>query len=313
MANDLNQITVSGRLGRDPKLTVTSNGCPVARFSLAYQGSGFGQQTSWLNISVFGDLAAPTARRITKGQHVTVVGRIEAHRSAEGKYYSGIIAEDVQKNDGPKTRENLNLAIVSGRLGRTPEYRLVGKKGDQPMLSFSLAVTHQDSYTWEESTTWLNLVAWGEEATRLYQLNLTKGCHLTGRGRLETRSIGEGEERRYYSQVVLESLSVNDYSQIKRSSGQGNGAEPFAHPSQNTTFERYTNEHQPNEIEAAATFSRQLGFRVVEITPQGQKINHGEIYSASPTGKQAARDYARRLGQESGRPQAYQLELAPLQ
>lgn len=240
---ELNIITLTGRIGREPQLKQTAKGSSFLSFSLANnRETEFGVQLSWFNVKVWGDeLARALHGRLGKGDHVTVVGRIDTNYDREaGVSYLNIVAEDVQKNLTASTIKSLNSVMIAGRLGRDPQYRQVGKAKDRPMLSFSIASSHTDDFTFAERTTWVNIVAWAEEARKLSSLKLTKGQHVTVRGYLETRVVGEGEERKTFSQVVVERVEVNDRRGDKRHSGAGNGALPFEHYSQRTTFDRHT-------------------------------------------------------------------------
>ena len=77
-----NMVTVVGGLGRDPELRYTQGGRAVASFGLAvsrrYQVNGEWQEdTSWINVTVWGDLAENCAASLTKGARVMVAGRFQ--------------------------------------------------------------------------------------------------------------------------------------------------------------------------------------------------------------------------------------------
>jgi len=77
-----NMCTVVGGLGRDPELRYTQGGRPVASFGVAvdrrYQKDGeWVSETSWLNVTVWGDLAENCAASLTKGTRVIVAGRFQ--------------------------------------------------------------------------------------------------------------------------------------------------------------------------------------------------------------------------------------------
>jgi single-strand DNA-binding protein len=235
--SDLNHIVVTGRLGRAPQLTQSGSGNAYCRFSLAHNRlSDYGSlQVFWFNVTIWGDLAAPMARRLSKGDFVTVVGRIETRYDATNSTgYLDIIAEDVVKSvPGSAIGGNQNTATIAGRLGRDAEYRLVGKEQNVPMLTFSIA-NSRESASGFERTSWLNLVVWGELATEYRSLKLSKGQHVTVKGYLEASKRGEGDERRTFYQVVGQKVSLNDRRGTKRWSGAGNGANEFEHYSQQT-------------------------------------------------------------------------------
>ena len=71
----MNKVILIGRLGRDPENRLTSNGTPVANFSLAtnYMRGGNGQKeelTEWHRIVAFGKMAGHCAQYLRKGRLV---------------------------------------------------------------------------------------------------------------------------------------------------------------------------------------------------------------------------------------------------
>jgi len=78
MAEDINSVTLSGKLGRDVELRVTPNGTAVANLNLAVN-SGYGdkKKTSWFKVVVFGKQAETIANQFKKGDAIVVNGTIE--------------------------------------------------------------------------------------------------------------------------------------------------------------------------------------------------------------------------------------------
>ena len=70
-----NQCQLIGRLGKDPDMSYTPNGKPVTKFSLAVD-QGKGQETLWLNIVCWNDLAERMNQYLQKGLLVFVQGRL---------------------------------------------------------------------------------------------------------------------------------------------------------------------------------------------------------------------------------------------
>jgi single-strand DNA-binding protein len=141
---------------------------------------------------------------------------------------------------------DVNQVTISGRLGREPEFKVVGN--GNLMATFSIASTQvsvDDLYGVREETTWLNTVAWSDSAW-LVRGQLHKGDHVTLVGKLSIRKIENGSgDARYYTQLVLDSFQKNDRSNTKRNSGAGNGAERGSHPSQKTIADRFDNRLNP--------------------------------------------------------------------
>jgi single-strand DNA-binding protein len=77
-----NTTTLTGNLTRDPELRYTNNAKPVIGFGMAvnrrFQQNGeWQEQTSFFDITAWGDLAENAALSLHKGDRVTVTGRLE--------------------------------------------------------------------------------------------------------------------------------------------------------------------------------------------------------------------------------------------
>lgn len=80
----MNTVTLTGNLTRDPELRFTTGARANCSFGLAvsrrYQKDGSWQEdTSFFNVTVWGDLAENVAASIGKGDRVTLHGRLEQH------------------------------------------------------------------------------------------------------------------------------------------------------------------------------------------------------------------------------------------
>ncbi len=86
MAASLNKIMVIGNLGSDPDMRYTSNGNPVATFSLAtnrsYRTSDGEnrEETEWFTIVAWSKLAEQVNQYLTKGRLAYVEGRFRSRR-----------------------------------------------------------------------------------------------------------------------------------------------------------------------------------------------------------------------------------------
>jgi single-strand DNA-binding protein len=82
----MNKITLIGHLGRDPELSVTPDGTPVTKFSLAvnrYSRSSSGErkeETDWFNVSAWRGLAETCEKYLHKGSKVYVEGRFQPRK-----------------------------------------------------------------------------------------------------------------------------------------------------------------------------------------------------------------------------------------
>ncbi|MHB1446622.1 MAG: single-stranded DNA-binding protein [Acidimicrobiales bacterium] len=91
-----------------------------------------------------------------------------------------------------------NTITITGNLTRDPELRFT--PSGQATTSFGIAVNrrwlNRDEGTWEESTSFFDVVAWRELAENATQ-SLARGTRVTVTGRLEQRSweTPEGQKR----------------------------------------------------------------------------------------------------------------------
>jgi single stranded DNA-binding protein len=92
-----------GRLGAAPQMRTTSRGQPWAAFSLAV---GHGDETEWVSVSAFGELATELPGDLSKGERIYCEGRLTVARWEKGG----------------ELRANLRLAanriLVLDRIGR---------------------------------------------------------------------------------------------------------------------------------------------------------------------------------------------------
>jgi single-strand DNA-binding protein len=104
-----NTITLVGNLTRDPELRFTTSGRGVASFGIAvgrrYQVNGeWQEQTSYFNVTAWGQLGENAAASLTKGARVVVTGRLEQreYTTREGDKRTAI--EVVADEIGPSLR-----------------------------------------------------------------------------------------------------------------------------------------------------------------------------------------------------------------
>lgn len=77
------QITIVGRLGRDPEMRYTASGVPVTSFSMATSRVWTGQdgqrqeKTVWFRVTAWRKLGETASQYLTKGREVLVIGEIE--------------------------------------------------------------------------------------------------------------------------------------------------------------------------------------------------------------------------------------------
>jgi len=71
----LNQTVLTGNIGQDPEIFFTSEGNPIAKFSIAFKGSK--KKTCWIKIVCFGRLAELTEQHLHQGARVGIIGTLD--------------------------------------------------------------------------------------------------------------------------------------------------------------------------------------------------------------------------------------------
>lgn len=82
MASDINNVTLIGRLTRDPELSVLKQGTSIAKFSMANNrsfstGGEKKDQTSFFNCVAWGKLGEIIAEYAKKGHRIGICGRLQ--------------------------------------------------------------------------------------------------------------------------------------------------------------------------------------------------------------------------------------------
>lgn len=97
----MNNITIVGRVGRDPELRFSKDQKPIAVFSVATEyGRDENKKISWHNIVAFGSLAENIMNSIHMGTRVIVSGRLDV--------------SDYQTKDGEKKKKHELVADAVG-------------------------------------------------------------------------------------------------------------------------------------------------------------------------------------------------------
>lgn len=93
----MNNLTIAGQLGKDAEVRYLPNGDPVANFSVA-DSQGKDKEAIWWHCQLFGKRAESLAQYLTKGQAVTITGRV-SQRKYTDKNGVEKISTDVQVNE----------------------------------------------------------------------------------------------------------------------------------------------------------------------------------------------------------------------
>lgn len=110
--NDLNQLTLTGRLTRDPEMRTTNSGMSILNFAIAVNRKAAGDREDYvyfIDCKVFGKFAEVIANVIRKGSPVALTGRLEQERweAQDGGARSKIVVVvDQIINTQPKTKSD---------------------------------------------------------------------------------------------------------------------------------------------------------------------------------------------------------------
>ena len=74
----LNQTVLTGNLGQDPEVFFTSEGDPIAKFSLAFKASK--KKTGWIKVVCFKRLAEIVEKYLHSGARVAVIGTLDENK-----------------------------------------------------------------------------------------------------------------------------------------------------------------------------------------------------------------------------------------
>ena len=201
MSYRFNQVTLAGRITKDPDIRYTQGGgegqmC-IAHYTLAIdrrrrEGADFIPCVS------FGRAAEFVERNFKKGLPVAVTGRIQtgSYTNKDGKkvYTTDIITNDVMME--PNGTASMNHVVLSGRLTRDPEYR---EAGETHFARLSVAVPRNNG---KDEADFISCVSFakGAEFCRDY---LKKGTAVTITGRIQTGSYTNREGQKVFTEDVL--------------------------------------------------------------------------------------------------------------
>ena len=74
----LNQTVLTGNLGADPEVFYSSDGNPVATFSLAFKSSK--KKTGWIKVTCFNRMAEVSEKYLHKGARIAVIGTLDQQK-----------------------------------------------------------------------------------------------------------------------------------------------------------------------------------------------------------------------------------------
>jgi single-strand DNA-binding protein len=121
----VNQITVCGRLGRDPDMSYSSNGKAVTKFSIAVD-QGKDKPAMWLNIVAWERLAERINEQARKGNEVFVQGRLTMReyddRNGQKRLAVDVVATSAQLTQRPQPADSASDASGLDDLGELDDH-----------------------------------------------------------------------------------------------------------------------------------------------------------------------------------------------
>lgn len=96
-----NNLTIIGRLTKDPEARVTPGGANIAKFTVAVDNFGKDRGATFFNCTAFSKTATFVCDYLGKGRLVAVSGRIESNKGSDDKTYWEVSASDVKGLDRP--------------------------------------------------------------------------------------------------------------------------------------------------------------------------------------------------------------------
>lgn len=90
----INNVTLVGRVGKDPEIRYTASNKAVAMFSIATSELGK-DKTTWHNVKAWEKQAELCEQYVKKGDLLYIQGRIE-YTEKDGKYYTAIVIHTMQ-------------------------------------------------------------------------------------------------------------------------------------------------------------------------------------------------------------------------
>jgi len=111
---NINQVTLTGVLGKPPEVRYFPSGTAVASLSLAVEenrkkGDRWEKQTTWVNVKVWGLNAQALEQTATKGTKIIVAGKLrqESWKTLDGSPRSKLYVEAAMAVIVPESKETL--------------------------------------------------------------------------------------------------------------------------------------------------------------------------------------------------------------
>jgi len=126
--SDLNEVVISGRLTRDSELRFTPSGTPVTDVVIASnriwsKDSDRQEETTFVDVTIWGKQAESLNEYLVKGRHLMVVGRLKLNKweTEEGDKRSKLtmVAEKINLTPGGNKNNNKPPSQSKEKVGAT--------------------------------------------------------------------------------------------------------------------------------------------------------------------------------------------------
>jgi single-strand DNA-binding protein len=96
----MNQISVTGNVGKDPELKYTAGGKAVVKFTIAdTRGKDDQKETIWHNVVCFDEMAENVADQVKKGSRLLIQGRFSERKyqdkDGQDRTWQEIVADEI--------------------------------------------------------------------------------------------------------------------------------------------------------------------------------------------------------------------------
>lgn len=109
---------------------------------------------------------------------------------------------------------SLNKVILLGRIGRIADLKYL--ENGTGVLSFSMAMNERwkdKEGNKQEKTNWVNVTVWGKQAETVAQY-FKKGSEILVEGKISSRTYGEGDEKKYVTDVTMSNFSFTGVKKV---------------------------------------------------------------------------------------------------
>ena len=147
----INQVTLVGRITKDPELRYTGDGIAVSNFTIAlnrnFKNANGQYDTDFVNCNIWRKPAETVANFCLKGSLIGITGRLQSrhYENSEGKrvYVTEVVAEDIKfislKNNKNSSQSHRNNAVTNNNNTANHNTEAVLIREGQPEMQKEIA------------------------------------------------------------------------------------------------------------------------------------------------------------------------------